>query len=143
VPLVAIIEVPVRQTGAALAAILRVTNRSDESVTVFNPDLGSPQADANWPYTEEVYRTSLLLSYGYIELSSTDEAGKELPRNAIETWVTPVSRPRLELAPGESFEVPIPVGAFYRLEPGRKYDIAVRYGDGDRKVSAMGTARVT
>jgi hypothetical protein len=43
-------------------------------------------------------------------MSMTDEAGKELPRQAIQTWATPVLRPKLALGLGDSIELAIPTG---------------------------------
>jgi hypothetical protein len=115
---------------------LRVTNRSDVPVAVFNPDLGSPPAGMRWPASPEAYQTSLLLSYGYLELSVVEEGVRELPIDMIETWVTPIRKPPLELQPGEALEFPIPIGRFFRLEAGRAYEVAVRFGETGRKVMA-------
>lgn len=90
----------------------------------------------NWPFSKEVYQTFLLLSFGYLSVSVTDEAGKELSRKRIDTSVTPALRPRLELEPGDSFEVAIPIGSFYQLESKRTYRVALEYGDQTMKVSA-------
>ena len=122
--------------GETYSLILRITNPSDRAVSVLNPDMGVPSPDMHWPYSQAVYQTSLLLSYGYLTLAVTDEAGRELPPEAIQTWATPVLRPRIELEPGAAFEVTIPIGAFYHLEPGQTYRLALTYGDRELKVPA-------
>jgi hypothetical protein len=126
---------------AEFEVILSLTNRSDAGTTILNPDMGVPAPAMHWPFSQEVYRTSLLLSYGYLSLTVTGETGDEPPREPIETWATPVLRSPLELAPGDSLQLPIPIGAFYRLERGRVYDVTVTYGDQAAEVSAK--ARVT
>jgi hypothetical protein len=63
-------------------------------------------------------------------------AGQELPQQAIQRWATPVLRPKLELAPGDSFEMAIPIGNFYQLASGRASWVALEYGDQNLKVVA-------
>ncbi|HEX2473127.1 MAG TPA: hypothetical protein VHK01_00190 [Lacipirellulaceae bacterium] len=90
----------------------------------------------NWPFSKEVYQTALLLSFGYLTMSVSDEAGKELPQQVIQMSATPALRPQLELGPGDSFEVTIPIGNFYELEPKNEYRVALEYGDRKLRVSA-------
>jgi hypothetical protein len=125
-----------------LAMKLRIVNASDSTVEVFNPDMGRPSAKVNWPWSIELYRASLLISYGYLTVSVADESGREVEKEPLETWVTPVLRPRLALSPGESFEVVIPVGRLFRLAPGGKYRVSVEYGDAAVKVRAKGAFNV-
>ena len=140
--LTAAIEVSSGQTDArALRVKLRITNPADRRIAILNPDMGVPSHAMNWPYSKEVYQTSLLISFGYLSMSVTDEAGKELPRQAIMTSATPALRPQLELGPGDSFEVAIPIDSFYQLESKRAYRVALEYGNQDLKVSAQ--TRVT
>ncbi|MDQ3930116.1 MAG: hypothetical protein M3328_13335 [Chloroflexota bacterium] len=136
-PLTATIEVPGDQADAkALRVILRVTNQGEDKVAVLNPDMGVPMPNMDWPWSVETYRTSLLLSYGFLSISVTDEAGNEVPQDAIQTWVTPVLQPNIELEQGDSFDVPVPIGDFYHLESGKSYDVDLTYGHRDLKVSA-------
>ena len=133
----ATIEVPDGQADAkALRVTLRITNQGEERIVVLNPDMGVPASNMDWPWSNETYRTSMLISYGYLSISVTDEEGNEVPQDAIQTWATPVLRPRIELEPGDSFEVTIPIGDFYKLESGKAYSVALTYGDKDLKVSA-------
>jgi len=120
---------------------LRITNQSDERIVVFNPDVGIPAPTMNWPSANDACQTSISISFGYLSISVTDETGQELPQQAIQTWATPVIQPKLELTPGESFEMAIRIDSFYRLESGRAYWVAIEYGDQDLKVSAR--TRVT
>lgn len=141
-PLTAAIEVSTAQTDLRrLQVKLRVTNLADPRIAILNPDMGMPSPAMNWPFSREVYQTSLLISFGYLSLSVTDEAGKELPREAIVAAATPALRPPLELGPGDSFEVAIPIGNLYRLESGRTYCIALEYGD--RTIKVSGRTRLT
>ena len=95
--LTAAIEVPAGQTDArALQVKLRITNPAGRRIAILNPDMGVPSLAMNWPFSKEVYQTSLLISFGYLSMSVTDEAGKELPQQAIQTWATPVLRPKLD-----------------------------------------------
>lgn len=120
---------------------LRITNQSDERIVVFNPDVGIPAPTMNWPSANDACQTSISISFGYLSISVTDETGQELPQQAIQTWATPVIQPKLELTPGESFEMAIRIDSFYRLESGRAYWVAIEYGDQELKVSAR--TRVT
>jgi hypothetical protein len=125
-----------------LALTLRIVNASDATVEVLNPDLGRPSPKVNWPWSIELYRASLLMSFGYLTVSVADESGRQVDKEPLETWVTPVLRPRLALSPGESFEVVIPVGRFFRLAPGGKYRVSVEYGEAAVKVRAEGAFSV-
>lgn len=136
-PLTATIEVPGDQAGAkALRVTLRITNQGEETISVLNPDMGVPMPNMDWPWSNETYQTSMLISYGFLSISVTGEDGNEIPQDAIQTWATPVLRPRIELEPGDSFDVTIPIGDFYKLESGKSYVVALTYGDRDLKVSA-------
>lgn len=134
-PLTATVEVPTGQTDTAeLRITLRITNQSDHTVRVLNPDMGIPAPTMKWPCSHETYQTSMLLSYGYLSISVIDETDRELPQQAIQAWATPVLRPKIELERGDSFELPIPIGRFYRLTSGRTYHVVLEYGDQDLKV---------
>lgn len=141
-PLTAIIEVPAGQTEeAAFVVTLRITNHASSRIAVLNPDMGVPAPTMNWPYSNETYQTSLLMSFHYLAMSVTDEAGRELPQQLIQTWATPVLRMKIELEEGDSFKLSIPIGNFYQLESGKAYWVALDYGDQTLKVSAR--TRVT
>ena len=132
--LTAAIEVSADQTDVRVT--LRITNPASPSVTILNPDMGIPSPDMNWPYSREVYQTFLLMSFGYLSMLVTDEAGRELPQLVIPTSATPALRPPLELGPGDSLEVTIPIGSFYQLELRKTYWVALTYGEQHLKVSA-------
>src|SRR5690606_3729677 len=118
--LTATIETPCRSARAdPFAVTLRVANASADTVAVVNPDIGTPGPGMRWPFSDAVYRMSLLLSFGYLLLAVTDDAGRELPRHAIETWTTPALAPPVELEPGGTLDVVLPIGTFYPLEPGK------------------------
>ena len=135
--LTAAVKVPPGQTDArALRVKLRITNPAGPRIAILNPDMGVPSAAMNWPFSKEVYQTALLLSFGYLTMSVSDEAGKELPQQVIQMSATPALRPQLELGPGDSFEVTIPIGNFYELEPKNEYRVALEYGDRKLRVSA-------
>ena len=130
-------EVPAGQNDArALVIKLRIVNPTDRRIAILNPDMGVPSSSMNWPFSKQVYQTSLLLSFGYLSMSVTDEAGKELQQQVIQTWATPALRPPLELEPGDSFEVAIPIGHFYQLMSRKAYGVALTYGDQNLRVSA-------
>lgn len=135
--LTAAIEVSAGQADPrALRVKLQITNPADRRIAILNPDMGVPSPAMNWPFSKAVYQTFLLLSFGYLSMSVTDEAGMELPRKVIDTSVTPALRPWLELEPGDSFEVAIPIGKFYQLESKKAYRVALEYGEQNLKVSA-------
>jgi hypothetical protein len=125
-----------------LAVTLRITNASDAAVAVLNPDVGRPSPQMRWPWSVEAYRAALLMSYGYLAVSVTGAAGEPVDRQPVETWATPVLRPRVALAPGDALEVPIPVGRFFPLAPGGTYRLSVDYGDDALKVHADGAVDV-
>jgi len=135
--LTATIEVPAGQTDPATFVVtLRITNRTGSNIAILNPDMGVPSPAMNWPDSDKTYQTSLLMSFHYLSMSVTDDAGQELPQQISEAWATPILWPKLELAPGDSFELASPIGSFYQLESGRAYWVALEYGDQDLKVSA-------
>jgi hypothetical protein len=142
-PLTATVH-PTRGKGKAteLAVTLQIRNASGSTVEVLNPDMGRPSPSTNWPWSLQAYRASLLMSYGYLAVSVTDESGHPVVRKPLETWATPVLRPRLALAPGDSFDVVIPVGRLFPLSTGGKYRVSVEYGDGALKVRGEGSIDV-
>lgn len=141
--LTAAIHVPAGQKDARAFQIkLRITNPTGSKIAVLNPDMGVPPPALKWTKSKETYQTSLLMWHGYLSMAVTDEAGKPLTPQAIATWVTPVVMPDLELAPGASFEITIPLGDFYTLMSGKSYGVALEYGDKGRKVSARTRVRV-
>jgi hypothetical protein len=127
-----------RTAGEDRVATLRITNTSDAPVELVNPDMGTPSPQMNWPHSLETYRASLLMSYGYLKVAVADESGGEVPREPIETWATPILRAPVALEPGESLEVAIPLGRFFRLEPGGSYTVSAEYGDDALRVTAQG-----
>lgn len=141
-PLTTAIEVSTGQPDArALRVKLRITNPAGGRISILNPDMGVPSPAMNWPFSKEAYQIFLLISFGYLSISVTDEAGKELLRKAILASATPALRPQLELGPGDSFEVAIPIDSFYQLESKKSYRVALEYGREELKVSAQ--TRVT
>jgi hypothetical protein len=133
-PLSATIEQP----GGGAPVLLHITNVSDATVEVLNPDLGVPTPAEEWSYSIEAYCASLLVSFGYLSLAVTDEAGEQLARRPPQTLATPILNTPLVLAPGESFDVPVPVGLFFTLAAGHTYRLAIEYGD-ELKARAEGT----
>jgi hypothetical protein len=129
------------QLRAALQAeagevVLRLTNVAQASVEVLNPDLGRPSPDMHWPHSDEAYRTSLLMSYGYLEVRVADDSGEPVDMAPVQTWATPALRPPVRLNPGETLDVPIPVAVFFALAPGETYRVSVGYGSGADKAWA-------
>jgi hypothetical protein len=140
--LTATIEVPAtQQDPSAFVVVLRITNQTERTIAVLNPDVGVPAPAMNWRWSNAVYQVSLLMSFHYLTMSVTDGADEELPQISIQTWVTPAMGPKLELAPGDSLTLPIPLGSFYELVAGSAYRVALEYGAQDLKVTAQ--ARVT
>jgi hypothetical protein len=138
-PLTAIVEQSATDEDAAeVAVILRMTNVGDSIVEVLNPDMGRPSPQMHWPWSIETYRAAMLVSFGFLAVSVTDESGEPVEREPVPTWATPVLRPPLGLSPGESFDVRIPIGRFFRLAPGGHYRVSVEYGDAARKVRGEG-----
>ena len=139
----AAIAVPDAQEGAGtLRLILRITNSGESRTALLNPDMGIPSPDMKWPYSLETYRTSMLISYGYLSIAVTDANGETIPQRSISTWATPMLQPKLELEPGESIELMIPIGELHALQPGREYGVAIEYGDGESRVAARGCIAV-
>ena len=137
------IEVPPHQTAArAFAVTLRITNPTRRPIAILNPDLGVPSAEMRWRRSQDVYRAAMLISFGFLSLSVTGEAGRAVKQQAIPTWATPVLRPPVELGPRQSLAVDIPLGAFFRLRSGKTYRVAITYGDRGRQVSAQGRVSI-
>jgi hypothetical protein len=135
--LLAAIDVPPGQVDSASFWVnLRISNPTGATISILNPDMGTPSAAAKWTASQNAYQISLLISFGFLSMSVTDEAGKEHPRERILTSATPALRPPLELRPGDSFEVAVPIGYFHRLRPKKAYRIVLEYGDRTLKVSA-------
>jgi hypothetical protein len=137
--LTAAIEISAGQANAVEFRItLRITNPTDKTIAILNPDMGVPSAAAHWRYSNEAYRIFLLMSFGFLSMSVVDEEGREAPRQEVLMSATPALRPPIDLARGESIDVEIPVGSLYLLESGKEYMVALEYGDQDLKVSAQG-----
>jgi hypothetical protein len=82
----ATMDVPAGQTDpAAFRATLRITNRTGGAIAILNPDMGVPAPSMDWPLSLETYRTSLLLSFDFLDLAVTDEHGDDLPLQSIQT----------------------------------------------------------
>lgn len=136
---IAQLDVPAGQTDLrGFSVELRITNPTPQAVSILNPDMGVPSPEMNWPMSQEVYRAAMLVSFGYLTMTLTDSAGGVRPQEAVATWATPVLQPPLVLAPGQAVELAIPVGAFYRLESGQRYVLAVEYGEAGSRVAATG-----
>jgi hypothetical protein len=133
---------PGQKDAAAFLITLHVENRSGAPVAILNPDMGVPDPVLRWPFSQEAYQTAVLLSFHFLALSVFDDAGHQLQREGIDARTTPVVRPPLQVPPGGSFELSIPVGVFYRLAPGRSYRVAIEYGDKSLKVAAQGQITV-
>jgi hypothetical protein len=117
---------------------LQIIDSTDRKIAILNADMGVPSAAMKWPYSNEVYQTFLLISFGYLSMLVTDAAGKELPQQTVTAMsATPALRPPIELGPGDSLEVTIPLGSFYQLESRKSYRVAIEYGDPKLKVSAQ------
>jgi hypothetical protein len=137
------IEIPPNQTDPRNFRILaRITNAADRNTDILNPDMGVPSPAMKWPFSGEAYQTAMLISFGYLTMAVTDEGGRDLRREPIETWATPVLRPRLDLKPGESVELTVPLGTFYRLESGKTYRVTLGYGDTTPKAEASASVTV-
>ena len=143
IPLVATVEpVPGGERPDEVVVALRAVNVSGSAIEVFNPELGRPAPELNWPWSAETYNASLLMSYGYLTVAVFDESGERVGLEPVETWATPVLDPPLRLAPGDSFSLLIPVGRFFPLSYGQSYRVFVEYGDDALKVRAEGTIDV-
>ena len=125
-----------------LPTVLRIVNSSGEPVELVNPDMGRPSPQMSWPFSIEAYRASLLMSFGYLAVSLTDQWGAQVEPDRVETWATPAMRPHVIVAPGESIDVVIPLARFFPVSAGRRYRVSVEYGDGAQKVRAEGNIDV-
>ena len=66
-PLAANIEVPAGQKdGKTFRVRLRIVQQGGDTSSILNPDMGRPSAAMNWPWSQETYQTSLLISFGYL-----------------------------------------------------------------------------
>jgi hypothetical protein len=134
----ATIEPPAGDGGGEVVVTLRIVNESGATVEVLDPEIGRPSPEMGWPWSLAAYRAALLLSYGYLALAVTDAAGDEVEPEPVQTWATPVLRPPVALRPGEALEIPLPLGRFFPLTPGRTYRAAVDYGERGARVHAEG-----
>jgi hypothetical protein len=96
----------------------------------------------NWRRSNEAYQISLLLSFNYLSMSVTDEAGQTPPQIGSDSGGTPAVWPMLELAPRDFMTLTIPLGEFYALESGKTYDVTIEYGEQGQKVTARGRISV-
>jgi hypothetical protein len=142
VQLTATVEAHTNAPPDEVVVTLRIVNDADGAVDLLNPDIGRPAPSMNWPWSDDTYRASLLMSYQFLAIEVADESGGPADRQAVETWATPVLRPRVTLQPGQHLDLQIPVGSFFDLAPGHTYEVTVEYGDADRKVSATGSVVV-
>ena len=96
----------------------------------------------NWPYSHATYQTAMLLSFSFLAITVMEQHGQEVAQQPIATWATPALMPKIQLAPGQSIEVAIPIGELYSLRSGRTYEVTVVYGDEELKVRAHALVRV-
>lgn len=138
-PFIATIAVPPGQDDvASFRMILQIKNQSGAPAKILNPDMGVPDPVLRWPFSQEAYQTAVLVSFHFLTMSVFDDTGNELPREAIDASSTPILQLPLEVAPGGSFELAIPIGVFYQLASGRSYRVVLEYGDKNLKVAAQG-----
>jgi len=143
VPLTGTIDVPTGQDDPKSFRVrLRIANASARQLTVLNPDMGVPAPSMKWPYSQAAYQISMLISFGYLSMSVRSGDGKELPQETIHSWGTPALRQPLQLRPGDSFDLTVPIGAFYHLERGNAFHVVLRYGDQNQKVEAQASVTV-
>jgi hypothetical protein len=135
--LTATIEPPPAGDGE-VTVTLRIANGSAEAVEVLNPDLGQPSPGMRWPWSVTAYRAAVLLSFGYLALAVADEEGDPVEPEPVQPWATPVLRPPVELGPGATLAVPVPLAPFFPLDAGRAYRVAVDYGVAPVTVHAEG-----
>ena len=128
-------------TGASgeVGVTLRLANPGDGPVEILDPDVGRPPPEMGWPWSVAAYRVAVLLSFGYLALAVTDEAGDPVEPEPVQAWATPVLRPPVVLGPGDAVAVPVPLVPFFSLERGRAYRVAVDYGAAPATVHAEGT----
>lgn len=138
-PLSPSIEAPAGQSDATHFEVrLRIENRTGTMVRLLNPNMGRPSPEMNWRYSNEAWQISLLMIFNYLSMSVTDDAGDEIPLQMIDSGATPALWPPLELAPGDSMTLAVPIGEFFVLESGRTYDVIIDYGEQGQKVKARG-----
>lgn len=125
--------------GGEVAVTLRIANPTAGPVEILDPDVGRPPPEMGWPWSVAAYRVAVLLSFGYLALAVTDEAGDPVEPEPVQAWATPVLRPPVVLGPGDAVAVPVPLVPFFSLERGRAYRVAVDYGAAPATVHAEGT----
>jgi hypothetical protein len=129
------------RVGGPLWVTLTITNRSDHSVPVPNPDVGSPDAGSRpsrleWTYGPETYQVAVLRSFHLLSLSVADSDGNQLPDIGPNPWTTPVMKPKVPLAPGDSVQLRINLRDFVEVDADGVYRVELSYGTEGERVSA-------
>jgi hypothetical protein len=132
-----------RLDGEEVGVTMQIANAGDQAVEVLNPDVGRPSPQMGWPWSVAAYRVAVLLSFGYLALAVTDDAGDAVRQEPVQSWATPVLRPAVVLGPGETLSVPVPLVPFFALEAGRVYGVTIEYGVAPLTVRAEGTVTPT
>ena len=125
---IAVTESPLR-VSAPVGVELTVKNQTADSVSVVNPDVGTPPDKINWSFSNETYQLSVLLSFHLISISITNTRGEKLPMAGPNPWVTPILMPRLILGPGNSFTLRVNLSDHFQLQKAGKYHLFIHYGD--------------
>jgi len=116
------------EIGSPIRIVLVVTNGGDRPVTLPNPDMGTPPDELAWTFGQETYQIATLKWLGLLALAVVDPNGETLDDIGPVPWTSPILRPDLELAPGESMELSMTLTDFVELPAPGLYEVDVGYG---------------
>ena len=115
-------------------ATLRIINDGTAPVLLHNA--GNPQPTEGWSHSREAFRVAVLRSFGILALDVTDANGRSVTPRDARTNANYLAGVPLELEPGETFELPVPLAELFELADGTKYTVAIAYGDAATRISA-------
>ena len=113
-------HVGVYRVGSPVTVRLVLRNDDATAVSVLNPDMGRPQADGSWKYSDDAYRVAIMLSFSFMQISLRDESGHPVLRTGAASLATPILAPRISLHPGQSFSLDFDLSEFYELKDSGK-----------------------
>lgn len=127
----------VHAIGESIPVRMTLRNSGSSVLSVLNPDMGSPEADDSWNFSDDAYRVAIMLAFSFLDISVRDSSGKVVPRVGAATLATPVLMPRRPLPPGEILTIDFDLSEFYELTKADHYEVRAEYGDDQARFRAV------
>ncbi|MEX2512671.1 MAG: hypothetical protein WD398_07190 [Cyclobacteriaceae bacterium] len=107
---------------------ITMTNESDRTLEIINPDVGTPPPNLHWTASDEAYRIALLISIGALKIILKNGEGQLIESKGLQPWVTPIIGTQ-NLQPHQSLTFEFDVNELFSLESSGFYHLWLRYGN--------------